>query len=317
MFAELEVVNWMSKLVALGTDGASVNMGEIGGVGAIVKRDIPHLIHIHCIAHELEIAVLDACNKVTYIVKFQNTMKTLLKYYSQSSKRLGELAEIGKMFNETICSFGKWNPIRWIASKSRILKAVNTNWSATVVHLEQQGAGHGDNAAKARGLLREITSVEFIYFLGFMCDFTSSLGRLSEAFQSDTLSLNGALDELDAVLGYLEQLKSSPGHILSGFIKDFDDVNLPTKFRDLRIHGNRNGIDSAIVNVNRLLCGTITYLEKRFTMDGIVSDLDIFDPVNWPTQDTGRSSVVAYGNKELSRILDHFVLLFLETIHEK
>ena len=81
LFTEVRLTNWMSKLVALGADGASVNMGESGGVGAIIKKDIPHLIHIHCIAHKLEVAVLDACTKVTYIVKFQTTNKTLLKYF--------------------------------------------------------------------------------------------------------------------------------------------------------------------------------------------------------------------------------------------
>ena len=88
------------------------------------------------------------------------------------------------MFKSTVFSFGKWNPVRWVASKSRILKAINTNWLATVIHLEQRGAASGDNAAKARGLFYAITSVEFIYFLGFMCDFTMSLGRLSEALVS-------------------------------------------------------------------------------------------------------------------------------------
>ena len=78
-----------------------------GRVGAIIKKDIPHLIHIYCIAHKLELAVLNACTKVTYIVKFQTTIKTLFKSYSQSSKRLSELAEIGNMFNKTICSFSK------------------------------------------------------------------------------------------------------------------------------------------------------------------------------------------------------------------
>ena len=56
-------------------------MGESGGVGAIIKKDIQHLIHIHCIAHKLELAVLDACTRVTYIVKFQTTNKTFLKYF--------------------------------------------------------------------------------------------------------------------------------------------------------------------------------------------------------------------------------------------
>ena len=56
-FTEVGLTNWMSKLVALGTDGASVNMGESGGVGAIIRKDIPYLIHVHSIAHKLELAV--------------------------------------------------------------------------------------------------------------------------------------------------------------------------------------------------------------------------------------------------------------------
>ena len=85
-FTELGIDNFMSKLVGLGTDGASVNCGPRSGIGAIINKDIPHLVHIHCIAHKLELAVLDACKQVAYIEKFQTTIKSLLKYYSQSSK---------------------------------------------------------------------------------------------------------------------------------------------------------------------------------------------------------------------------------------
>ena len=34
-FTEVGLTNWISKLVVLGADGASVNMGESGGVGAM------------------------------------------------------------------------------------------------------------------------------------------------------------------------------------------------------------------------------------------------------------------------------------------
>ena len=62
------------------------------------------IYHIHCIAHKLELAVLDACKQVAYIEKFQTTIKSLLKYYSQSSKWLNELAEVGKVFKSTVFS---------------------------------------------------------------------------------------------------------------------------------------------------------------------------------------------------------------------
>ena len=35
-------------MVGFGADGASVMMGHKGGVAALLKADVPHLIDIHC-----------------------------------------------------------------------------------------------------------------------------------------------------------------------------------------------------------------------------------------------------------------------------
>lgn len=47
------------------------------------------------------------------------------------------------------------------------------------------------------------------------------MAKLSEAFQSDKLSLSGAMDELEATLGFFDNLKISPeaGHGLTRFIE--------------------------------------------------------------------------------------------------
>ena len=97
------------------------------------------------------------------------------------------------------------------ASKYRVIKAINNNRAATVQHLEQTvTSGKHDEAAVAQGILKNICSVKFTYFLGFMCDFTSILAKLSEAFQGNNLSLSSAIDELDATVGVLKQLEVSP-----------------------------------------------------------------------------------------------------------
>ena len=46
---------WRQKVVAIGTDGASVNMGKNNGVIQRLRNDIPHLVGIHCMAHILEL----------------------------------------------------------------------------------------------------------------------------------------------------------------------------------------------------------------------------------------------------------------------
>ena len=48
------------KIVSLATDGASVMVGRHAGVAAMLKQDVPHLVSIHCVAHRLGLAILDA-----------------------------------------------------------------------------------------------------------------------------------------------------------------------------------------------------------------------------------------------------------------
>ena len=55
------------KLVGFGSDGASVMRGSQGGVTALLKADVPHLIAVHCVAHCLELSILDVIKKVPYV----------------------------------------------------------------------------------------------------------------------------------------------------------------------------------------------------------------------------------------------------------
>ena len=74
--------------------------------------------------------------------------------------------------------------------------AVDRNWKATVLHLENVSASSRDHAAIAKGLLQILKSARFITFLGFMLDFIAVLSKLSCSFQSDSLLLAEVLDEI-------------------------------------------------------------------------------------------------------------------------
>lgn len=176
----LGVTDWKGRLSSLGTDGASVNTGSQGGLGTILKKDIPYMLQIHCVAHKLELSVLDACKTVSYVNEFQTTVKGVLKFYSRSSKRLRELSLTNDIMdtNASLRKFGKWNPIRWIMSKSRILRVMNENYVSTVTHLQHKSVcTDKGEASVAKGLLKALQSVRFVCFLAIMCDFTTALGK--------------------------------------------------------------------------------------------------------------------------------------------
>ena len=42
---------WKEKLIATGSDGASVNIGKHNSVTALLKKDTPELIVMHCVNH--------------------------------------------------------------------------------------------------------------------------------------------------------------------------------------------------------------------------------------------------------------------------
>lgn len=62
-FKDANMTNYPQALVGLNTDGASVNLGKVGGLQSILKRESPWLISVWCVAHRLELALVDAFKK--------------------------------------------------------------------------------------------------------------------------------------------------------------------------------------------------------------------------------------------------------------
>ena len=56
----------------MGADEASINLGEKGGVAALMRKDIPRLADLHCLPRRLELALL----------KVQKTFKSVKEVYA-------------------------------------------------------------------------------------------------------------------------------------------------------------------------------------------------------------------------------------------
>ena len=77
----LEVPNFVSKLVALGSDGALVMLGKNSGVFALLKKQQPSLIAVHCSSHRLELCYKDAIKKVPVVEKVNTLLTGLYDMY--------------------------------------------------------------------------------------------------------------------------------------------------------------------------------------------------------------------------------------------
>ncbi|XP_070550348.1 zinc finger protein 862-like [Ptychodera flava] len=285
-------------LVGVNFDGAAVMMGVKSGVVKKITDIIPEVIAMHCVAHKLELAALDANKSVKYMEKFEDTIKGIYNFYHYSPKRRRELTEICAIIQQCTAHFSSVKQVRWLASKDRAVKALKMNLPAVVMHLQ-----HSD-ADKARGYYKEVTTVNFIKHIYFMLDYLSVLATLSRAFQQEGLLVMElhVPDHIECTLIALTALKNTPGK----YMKEFTELYNPTEmeFGDVSLTGRKPGVvdftkDSDTKN---MIDNTVKYIEKRFNNLNTeqLSLLVVLDFHKWPINN---EELAVYGNEEIHKLV--------------
>ena len=208
-----------NKLVGICLDGAAVNMGKKNGVRAIFQDRVPHILPVHCVNHNMELAIVDTRNHLPYLQKFENTLKEIFKLYYYSPKRMRELENVANVIDEELRHFGGIQQVRWVASQSRALKALDANYLSTVTHLESIVELRDRDHARALGLLRTIKGAKFVKTLFVLQDILDPVRKLSEYFQKSDILIMDVLAKLETVMLALTEMKTVPGEELCFFCK--------------------------------------------------------------------------------------------------
>jgi hypothetical protein len=82
----------LGNLQGQGYDGASAMKGHIGGCAALISKDYPSAIYVHCASHSLSLMLSDAF-KVDAIRNTIGTMKEMITFIRASEKRMDTLKE--------------------------------------------------------------------------------------------------------------------------------------------------------------------------------------------------------------------------------
>ena len=198
------------KLIGINTDGASVNMGKKGGAVKLIKDKLneeldqncdQYMTVVHCIAHNLELAVCDSKQGCPYLDKFEETVKGIFRFYYYSPKKRRELYEIASNLDKELKHYGGVQQVRWVASQNRALKSLLENYEVTCIHLGEIGTSNSEDAAKARGYLQELKTKKFLCFLHFMLDWTNLVRNVSELFQD----IKSLISEVGKRIGDLKE----------------------------------------------------------------------------------------------------------------
>ena len=294
------------SLIGANFDGASVKIGEKAGAKALLKKDFPFITVIHCVAHKLELSVLDAAKSMPYLQIFEETIKSIFNFYHFSTKRRCELAEIADLLSTMLTNYSSVKAVRWVASKSRALLAVKKNFASTVMHTEDasQGSKDAKTKGKAASIHKEITTVRFAKMLHFMLDLMDIITETSKIFQREKLTIPQVPDIIQETTMNLMNLKQHIGKHSKEF---YDNVAASKQFGDQKIQlkGAAPAAYKEDNDIEKLLENAISYLQSRFE-NFKEAPLVYFKIFNFKFWHREQEQLALFGGDDVQCIVDHY-----------
>ena len=276
--------------------------GHISGVQARIKEKVPGLLYTHCVAHILELAILDSIKfDDSYLEKFNDNINGIFKFYYLSAVRRQELKHISEMFEEEFKKLGLLKNIRWIASRARALNLIEANYKIIVYDLEQKSYVRSETGKKALGYVKFMKQPKFIFYLHFLQDLVETLKPISLKFQRDDLLACEIPRIISGASSCIESLSITDGANLSRLMlimklhpdRSYDllykDVILdkPVGRRDAEIEHNAESYHSYYMEhcFETIVTGAQDFLASRysaFKKTPLKEMVKIFDFKGWP-----------------------------------
>ena len=183
----MNVQEFGKKLVALGSDGASVMLGKNNGVIALLQSSTPSVIAVHCSGHRLELAYKDTIKKVPQAEKVVTLLTGLYYMYKKIPLNRANLKNAFKCLGEKILLPTRAGGSRWVGHTLLALSNFLSGYPAIRLHLEQLAASteKSDSKSKAIGFLKLIRSKDVIAMALYLQDILTILKKVSLKFQEE------------------------------------------------------------------------------------------------------------------------------------
>ncbi|XP_068749056.1 zinc finger protein 862-like [Montipora capricornis] len=261
-------------------------MGRQNGVLKKIKDDVPHLIEMHCVAHRLELAILDAFKGESILPELKDLLQGIYKHYHYSAKALRELNELAQVLELSVLKPVSVLGTRWTPHLHRALKVFLQNFTVIYTHFENTAArGDGASAAmqgRARKTTKQMSDFKQVLFMHFMLDTLDVVSRLSLVMQKDAVTLAEVKDSIECTSLSIQAMVARPGAKLSQFLEVLANGN---QFKGVEL--NRQDGDIATFNLikQRVIGSMVAYLNTRFanvSTNDVIAAFDIFNSSLWP-----------------------------------
>ncbi|KAJ3697747.1 hypothetical protein LUZ61_001452 [Rhynchospora tenuis] len=209
-----------------GYDGASNMRGEWNGLKALILKECPYAYYVHCMAHQLQLALIAASREVFEVHQFLQDAIFSINVVSVSAKRndelideqaadiarqvdLGEL-ESGRGLNQ-IGTLQRPTDTRWsshyksICSLARMFGATLSVLRRLAIDRSLSVYARGD----AKGSLNKLLSFNFIFVLHLMKEIMAITDTLCQALQKESLDILNALDLISSTKELIQKLRDN------------------------------------------------------------------------------------------------------------
>lgn len=301
------------KVVCVNMDGAAVNMGAKNGVAKKINDIVENQVIVtHCVAHKLELGILDAVKEVGYLQKFEDGLKRICKFYSFSPKWRSQLHNLSVIFDEDILMPSEIKAVRWVSSKNRALRAVCQDLHVISSHMEEviSNSNRADEIGQAKAILSEISQVKFVKYIYLMMDVLAVVSATSKLFQVKDLMIFEIKCAIDTLFTKLHVLAHEPGEYLGEFYKKYD---IDSKMFEGKIKLKGTIVDfKDDKDISVFLEKVSQYIVKRFSCcdQSPLSHFQVFDFRTWPNK---LSDLSTFGNSDIKSLCQLFSDILSET----
>jgi hypothetical protein len=142
-------------IVGQSYDGAAVMSGHVSGVQQRIALNNPSAKYFHCLAHKLNLVLVNACRVNRMAVRFFNTIEQLYCFFAKPGRH-DVYVKVQNVLGLKPRETGQLSDTRW-ACRWKSVEAIMTNYAAVIKSLtELSDPAIGLCSAEAAGLSQQI-----------------------------------------------------------------------------------------------------------------------------------------------------------------
>ena len=208
----------VSKVVFIGSDGASVMLGCKNGVQKRFRLLNPEMCGMHCVLHRFSLVASSAASGCSSMEHFFDNVEGLARHYRFSASRCSQLSQVQLSMDQPA---------------SKLIEACFTRWGThdpltqcllANLHAVMQQLRADIESPEAQGYHSFLNNEDTIFYLRVVRDVLPVLNHFSKVLQANDIDFELLEDELDIVEQKLQGFIENPGHHVQSYNEVLRDV---------------------------------------------------------------------------------------------